>query len=199
MPQVQAVWVTADPTVHVGGEIQALFFPATHAQAGRDGPAANGAGRGEGGAEVETGAGTAAHGGRVAGGGDRGPFAPISVGEGAFEEVLFQAGVAGVGGHDEEGEDPDPLAHERERHALDAPAFFGHPGSFGIVPERMFVSRLAVFYLFRCPAAQQLYFLVRLVERGAGGAADVTGVFGRHKADDGAGLHRVTLPEAGAN
>jgi hypothetical protein len=46
VPQVQAVWVAAGPTVHGGGEIQALFFPATHAQAGRDGPAANGAGRG---------------------------------------------------------------------------------------------------------------------------------------------------------
>lgn len=63
--------------------------------------------------EVEAGAGVAAHRGRVLGGGDHGPLAPFRVGEGAPEEFRAEARVAVGGAYGEEGEDPDPLAHER--------------------------------------------------------------------------------------
>ena len=185
----------ADRAVHPLREIEVLLLPVAHGEVQGDVIAAHDAGGGEGRVEVEAGAGVAAHRGRVLGGGDHGPLAPLSVGEGAFEEFPAEARAAVGGVHGEEGEDQNPFAHERDRHARDAPFVFGQPRPFGVAPKEVPVAGLAALHLLRRPAAQHLPLLHRLEERGAGGVVDRRGVFWPHGTDRVSGAHRIMLPE----
>jgi hypothetical protein len=58
-----------------------------------------------------------------------------------------------VGVHGEEGENPDPPAHDRDRHARDAPVVLGQPRPLWVVPKEVPVAGLAALHLLRCPAA----------------------------------------------